>query len=459
MIRNKSVLVPVFFITACCILPGCIKSTDRELARLSEQVLRQVHEGELSGALDTAEEATQMAPERAEAWWMLGWVRLKRQEYDKAGEALDRAVEMNPDNAQFRETLAEALFLQGQYADATTHARRAIDLDPRSSEARVTLGKSLLEAGNEEEALDVLEESVELDQANVNARAQLGYALWLNGDYEGAIAEFDEALELDQTRTDLHIYRGRILEELRRPEEALSAYRAAVEVDSNDLHALTGLCRVLCYSGEYVTATELLEGRARRSTPSNGRWFAALRAWVVCFAGSTDRSEVALSEEHSGEQTQDERLLRAMAWVWLEEWDRAISCAEDAVTIHAPSQEAHATLDIAVVLSRGCERPHTHVRFTNSMTPDKSVVPEAALGYCLALDGDAVSARVELDSIDEELSADYFRIEPAYIAGLAYRELGDTEGSNELFRRSIDRWPKHPWSQKMREMMKEDEKD
>jgi tetratricopeptide (TPR) repeat protein len=78
---------------------------------------------------------------------------------------------------------------------------------------------------------------------------------------------------------------------------------------------------------------------------------------------------------------------------------------------------------------------------------------EAALALALAKLDETDRAREHLQAVESDIHTPGAWIDIPYFAGLAYRELGETKRSDELFRRAIDRWPKHPWSQKMREMM------
>jgi tetratricopeptide (TPR) repeat protein len=60
---------------------------------------QQVIEGQLDGALESAQRATAMASDLPEAQFQLGLVSARREDWREAAAAFDRAAELNPANA------------------------------------------------------------------------------------------------------------------------------------------------------------------------------------------------------------------------------------------------------------------------------------------------------------------------------------------------------------------------
>jgi TolA-binding protein len=76
-----------------------------------------------------------------------------------------------------------------------------------------------------------------------------------------------------------------------------------------------------------------------------------------------------------------------------------------------------------------------------------------ALAYSLACRGQAAAAREELAQVSKELVAENVSLDALYFAGLAYDKLGETTIAHRIFARATQRWPRHPWSEPMREYL------
>lgn len=81
-------------------------------------------------AYRAAEEATRLAPERAESCLALGYAHATRERFGEAEAALRKAIELDPKLGRAWHHLARALQHQGKVQDAAIHFEKAADFDP-----------------------------------------------------------------------------------------------------------------------------------------------------------------------------------------------------------------------------------------------------------------------------------------------------------------------------------------
>jgi tetratricopeptide (TPR) repeat protein len=149
---------------------------------------------ELDQAKALYSEASRLAPEDDEAWYMLGTV-----------------------NGRL-----------GLLAEAEKCLRRAVALQPRHAEAHFNLGRALEGQGQREEALIHYQEAVRLKPDFTPAHAQTGNLLQALGRYEDALASHRETVRLSPQQPEAHYNLGNALQQTKRYAEAVSAYRQAI---------------------------------------------------------------------------------------------------------------------------------------------------------------------------------------------------------------------------------------
>jgi predicted RNA polymerase sigma factor len=69
-----------------------------------------------------------------------------------------------------------------------------------------------------------------LDPLSIGITSNLGWAQYFTRRYEDALATFENVLERDSTLFAMHNARGRVLQQMGRWDEAVAAYRRAVEL-------------------------------------------------------------------------------------------------------------------------------------------------------------------------------------------------------------------------------------
>ena len=89
----------------------------------------ETHMDEREMAVEAAEMAVELGPERADAWNLLGTLQHSRGSLEDAQDALERATTLQPDDASMRTNYATALRASGRFADSLRELRAAAALD------------------------------------------------------------------------------------------------------------------------------------------------------------------------------------------------------------------------------------------------------------------------------------------------------------------------------------------
>jgi tetratricopeptide (TPR) repeat protein len=156
--------------------------------------------GDMTGALESLELATERSPDRSLAWAALGLTLNHLKRYDEARDALDRSLSLTPDSSEALAALAEAQAGLGEKRTAEANARRALARDPEQATAHLVLGMLHLEEGRHQAAVDELQQSVEHSTGPSSAKAhyQLSQAYARLGDAEASrrhVELYRQALE------------------------------------------------------------------------------------------------------------------------------------------------------------------------------------------------------------------------------------------------------------------------
>lgn len=175
-------------------------------------------------SLEMAQLWTEVAPEAADAWFLLSLNSLRQRKFDLAMPALDRLLALQPeadleqlfiaampasqaDRDELSRKLGELalsrpdnphiLFAQallaaqsGKPAEALAIARKARQLRPGSTQIVLLEAKVLTELGRSQEAVALLRQALRKQPDSPNLRLNLGRALIRAGDLGGAEVEF-----------------------------------------------------------------------------------------------------------------------------------------------------------------------------------------------------------------------------------------------------------------------------
>lgn len=276
------------------------------------QLEDRLSKGQLKGLREELEALTDTAPNRFEAWVLLG--RLERAQeslaFGEGGEgsrkalaSFERARGLSPAQDVIRLELVRTWLSLGQVLEARALLSALSERYPSDAEVTGALGVVSLAEGKTAEARRWFSRAVELDPKNAERWSALGTLRLLEGKLDGAEAAFRQAIALDPSLPKAHgdlgallLLQGRLDEGLAHLERALSfqprqatylsnlAYgrhlkgrpdaletgRAAVRADDKLVSARLTLALILASAGRLDEAASEIEV-AERLAPDDPR--------------------------------------------------------------------------------------------------------------------------------------------------------------------------------------------
>ena len=186
-------------------------------------------------------------PQSAEALYLQGYV-LERE--NKARESLaifNRAAAVQTPQANDLKLVALDYVLLNDYADAVAWLKRSLAADPSNAEAWYFLGRASMQLGDFKAAESSFRESLRLNPGDAKALDNLGLTLEAENRNEDALAAYRQAVERPvgegSAREQPFLDYGTLLNNENRSSEALPHLRRAVELAPHDVRCLDELSR------------------------------------------------------------------------------------------------------------------------------------------------------------------------------------------------------------------------
>lgn len=139
---------------------------------------------------------------------------------------------------------AENAFFEKRYDDAVELFTRYTERKNENPWGYYMLGLSAWKAGNNEDAESAFERALELDQRHVKSWINLSRVLLDSSRPSEALARLDEALALDPESNAAYRLQGRAYHQLGRIDDAIGAYRRAIQIDDQDAWSMNNLALI-----------------------------------------------------------------------------------------------------------------------------------------------------------------------------------------------------------------------
>ena len=244
-------------------------------------------QGEHSLAQQSFEQALKADPAAAQPHSGLGWNLLYAKDTAGAIGEFKTALEHNQNEADAAIGLSQAYQRQQppDYETAISTLRQQIQLLPRRGVLLTNLGWTLRAKGvaaaygSEEQrqaytsALEQFQAALKLNDRSVEALNGSGWVLQDLGDVtkddarlEQALTQFSQSLTIREDQPFAHAGAGWTYAALRRSDQAISAFRRALELNDTNEDALFGLGLALAGSGQKDEARKVLEQAAAQGS-------------------------------------------------------------------------------------------------------------------------------------------------------------------------------------------------
>jgi tetratricopeptide (TPR) repeat protein len=189
----------------------------------------------------------------------LGLAEFKQGHFQAAIAPLSAALAAQPNNVQARALLGLSYYGAKQFAEASKHLEVAARADPDNTQLRQVLAHSCLWAKNFDCALEEFRDIEQRDPDSAAAHMLTGEALDGLGRTPEAIAEFEAAAKISPREPEVHFGIGFLQWKLRHYDEAESALRTELSIDSNNAQALAYLGDIEMKANDLDKALPLLE--------------------------------------------------------------------------------------------------------------------------------------------------------------------------------------------------------
>lgn len=199
--------------------------------------------GRLDEARECYERAVVLDPCPPEAHFNLGNTFREFGELERAKASFCKAVESRPEYAEAHFNLAKTLCDLGRVGDAAQSYQNAITSQPDFAEAYFNLANLSREQGRLADARVSYLQAIDATNDFAEAHGNLGVTLYELGKFEDAAASLQRAVELKSDFAKAHSTLGVIFSELCRHEEAERSHRKAVELspDMAEAHCNLGV--------------------------------------------------------------------------------------------------------------------------------------------------------------------------------------------------------------------------
>lgn len=168
------------------------------------------------------------------------------------------AVEQLPSDTQAQITHSLIQYESGAYAKALARFQKLSTEHPKDGYFIYEIGRCLLALGEEAEAVDAFEGYIEMMPELPYAYLRIAEIHMAAENWPDASAIVDKGLKHVEDKDMLHVYRGHIAAGQERFAEAESEYRKALELDPEDLFAVTFIAHALVKQDHFEAAVEFL---------------------------------------------------------------------------------------------------------------------------------------------------------------------------------------------------------
>jgi Flp pilus assembly protein TadD len=208
------------------------------------------------------------AYESAEGWTILGIASADLKQNERSLGAFHRAATLAPGNEENWLNLTRELMELSRYSEAISAVQDGLAANPKSYALHLRLGAAQLAAGHYAEAEKVFRNLVSAGDPLPTGYVGLAQVLLRTGRAEEAATELAIAQQKIGPDFLISYFRGLAFERAGKPEEAVTAFRDAVKLDSNNAEAHLSLGKAEMSVGRLDAAISELQ-EALRLSPTN----------------------------------------------------------------------------------------------------------------------------------------------------------------------------------------------
>ncbi len=203
VIGSWGVSQPVY---AQALIPHFVQLDDEQIRQeglgLAQEAAQLAQFQQYGLALARAQLASQLVPDNAQVWALLGSLHLQLEEPEPAIAALLKARTLDPQNAAVFFAIGSAYFQQENYRSAIQYFQSGLRLRPNTPGARFDLGNAYYKLKQYDQAIAEYRKAIDLDAKFWPAINNMGLVLYERGDVASAVREWQRAIAIDQNQAE-----------------------------------------------------------------------------------------------------------------------------------------------------------------------------------------------------------------------------------------------------------------
>ncbi len=221
--------------------------------------------GQSGEAIANFRKAIQLAPQEPLSYLRLAALEAQLQRFHEAEQTLKRLLELRPGYADAYLLLGHIARERDEHALAEKYLRRYVRLRPRDPKGLGELGSVLLREEKFKEGEALLKRALALDPSLGIAQYNLGLLYNLRGDLQKGRPHLEAAVKLLPANANAQYQLGVMLVRIGELESAEKAFRKALELSPEHLESLYALGTLLGQLGRSEEAAEVLAEHERRN--------------------------------------------------------------------------------------------------------------------------------------------------------------------------------------------------
>jgi tetratricopeptide (TPR) repeat protein len=213
-------------------------------------------QGRHAEAGDAFQQAIDINPEFADAYFQLGQSQLRAGNTQAAIRSFIELVQLDPANEKALLAAADAYVGLNLFEDALTIYLRTLPLDPQSTRIHFDLGYVYFQQNLYAQALPELEKAITIDPSNVPAQRLIAAIYEEENKLPDAVRHLRAGVAQNARNANLHVDLGNALHAQGNQEEAELQFRFALAIEPSCVAAHTGLAKLYRKGGQPRRALE-----------------------------------------------------------------------------------------------------------------------------------------------------------------------------------------------------------
>lgn len=217
------------------------------------------------------------------------WFMSPNESAPKAREAARKALDINEADVDAHVVLGQvAHWFDWDWAAAEKEFKRSLELNPQNPESYLYYSFLLSPLGRHQEAEAIARQGLQIDPLSSGTNFGVASTLVFNRRWDEAIVHLHKAIELDPNYWFHRSYLGRVYEQKGMMKEAITEFKRAFELDSQQSENWAGLAHAYAVSGRKDEAQKMLDDLLRMSPQTN---YVSPYSIAVIYAGLGDKDK------------------------------------------------------------------------------------------------------------------------------------------------------------------------